>query len=132
MSKEPRLRTPFDSHHANRSKIVRIYRNQFQCNYQKHKKLFPIYLLHFWNLYKILNILKQKDDPRFRTPFGSQHAKRVQNTAEICTVALLSYFLITRREIELEKVSLSDVQNLRTVWWEVSSLVVVRIYCNQF
>ena len=32
--------------------------------------------------------------PRFRTPFDSQHA-------EICNAALLSYFLITLREIKL-------------------------------
>ena len=36
------------------------------------------------------------------------------NTIEIGTAALLSYLLITAKVIELEKVSLSDMQNLKT------------------
>ena len=37
------------------------------------------------------------------------------NTVEICTTATLSYLLITVEATKLEKVSLSDMQNLRTV-----------------
>ena len=52
--------------------------------------------------------------PHFRTPFGSQHVKKVPNTAEICTRALLSYLFNTVREIELWNVSFRDIWNLRT------------------
>ena len=39
-------------------KIVRIYCNQFKCNYLK--KHFLNFLLHFWNLHSISNFLKKK------------------------------------------------------------------------
>ena len=38
-----------------------------------------------------------------------------QNTAEILTTAPLPYLLITLKAIKLEKVSFSDMQNVRTV-----------------
>ena len=38
-----------------------------------------------------------------------------RNTAETCTTAPLPYLFITVKEIQSEKVSLSDMQNLRTV-----------------
>ena len=78
-------------------KDVRICNSQFKCNYLKNEKHFPIFLLHFWNLHQILNILKEKmifianvvprlqtvkifvrklsKKHRFRTGFGSQHVK---------------------------------------------------------
>ena len=37
------------------------------------------------------------------------------NTVEIFTTAAISYLLITMKAIELEKGSLIDMQNLRTV-----------------
>ena len=40
---------------------------------------------------------------------------RVPNTVETWTTALLPYLLITVQTIETEKVSLSDMENLRTV-----------------
>ena len=40
--------------------IVEIYRNQFKRIYLKKQKLFLDILLHFWNLNKILNIVKKK------------------------------------------------------------------------
>ena len=41
-------------------KVMRICNSQFKCNYLKKKKLFLHFLLHFWILYQILNILKEK------------------------------------------------------------------------
>ena len=35
---------------------------QFTSNYLRNKKLFLNFLLHFWNLSKILNPLKERDD----------------------------------------------------------------------
>ena len=43
--------------------------------------------------------------PRFKTPCD----ERAPNTAKICMAELLSYFLITVNEIELENVSVSDM-----------------------
>ena len=47
---------------------------QFRCNYLRNKKLLLNFLLHFWNLTKILNVLKKKITliafvfPKLRTP----------------------------------------------------------------
>ena len=78
-------------------KIVRICNSQFKCNYLKNQKPFLNFLLYFWNLLQILNVLKRKmivkanvfpklqtvknlDWPisrgrRFRTPFDSQNVE---------------------------------------------------------
>ena len=37
-----------------------ISRNKFKRHYLKNKKLFLDFLLHFWNVHEIQNILKQK------------------------------------------------------------------------
>ena len=77
--------------------IVRTCSNQFRWNYLKNKRNLPNFLVHLWNLYQILNILKRtmiliayvfpelqtakylvtpmSKKPRFRTPFDSQHVK---------------------------------------------------------
>ena len=38
--------------------IVRIRCSQLKCNYPKNEKIFVNLLFHFWNLYQILDILK--------------------------------------------------------------------------
>ena len=43
--------------------LKRIYRNQFQWNYLKNKKLFAEILLRFQNLHKIWNILNKIMSP---------------------------------------------------------------------
>ena len=40
-------------------KILRICDSQFKCNYLKNEELFLNFLLHFWNLRQISNILKK-------------------------------------------------------------------------
>ena len=37
------------------------------------------------------------------------------NTVQICTEAPLSYLLISAKDIQFEKVTLSDMKNLKTV-----------------
>ena len=37
-----------------------ISRNKFKHHYLKNKRLFADFLLHFWNLHEIQNILKKK------------------------------------------------------------------------
>ena len=51
---------------------------------------------------------------RLRGTFEKQDGKRAQ-TLEIITTARLPHLLINVKAIELEKVSLSDMKNLRTV-----------------
>ena len=41
-------------------KIVRICNCQFKCSYLKNKKSVLNFLLHFWSLYQILDILKKR------------------------------------------------------------------------
>ena len=48
--------------------------------------------------------------------FPESKCSRVPNTAECSTAALLSQFSITLGQIELENISRSQIQNLRTVW----------------
>ena len=50
----------------------------------------------------------------FRRPFDKQHGKRAQ-TLSIWTTAPLPNLLITVKVIEMEKVSFSAMQNLKTV-----------------
>ena len=40
--------------------IETIKRNQFRYYFLRNKKFFLIFSLHFWNLYQIFNIFKQK------------------------------------------------------------------------
>ena len=37
-----------------------ISRNKFKRHYLKNKRLFVDFLLHFWNMHTIYNILKKK------------------------------------------------------------------------
>ena len=76
---------------------LKIYCEELKYNYLKNKKFFLDFLLHFWNLHQIWNILKNKmsliadvfpkldtaknmltqmsKKTRFRTPFHRQHVK---------------------------------------------------------
>ena len=38
---------------------LRISKSQLKCNYLKNRNLFLIFLFSFWNLYRVLNILKK-------------------------------------------------------------------------
>ena len=83
--------------------LFEIYRTccpGLNCNYLSNQKLFPIFLIYFWNLRQILNILKTKliviatllqklqaakdlvrplsKKQYFRRPFDSQHVKGSQ------------------------------------------------------
>ena len=39
-----------------------ISRNKFKRHSLKNKRLFVAFLLHFWNVHKIWNILKKRDE----------------------------------------------------------------------
>ena len=122
--------------------IVRIYVNQFKCNYLRKKKSFLNPLLHFWNLHQILNIFKKKIwwlsylthfriygllktrlDKCLKSPVsehrstvnmlkGHKHHWNVRGSTFI-------YFFITLSKIKLENVSLSEIWNLRTVCYHI-------------
>ena len=81
-------------------KTARICNSQFKCYYLKNQKNFQHFLLHFWNLHQILNLLKKRTivianvfpklqtlkifvrplskKRRFRTRLDSQHVKASQ------------------------------------------------------
>ena len=80
--------------------MVRIYRNQFKCNYLKNILFCLNFLLHIRNLHQPMKILRKKrsltadvfpkldiskrvvrqmsEKSRFRVPFDSQHVKGSQ------------------------------------------------------
>ena len=43
------------------SRMVRICRSLFKCNFFKTEELFLCFLLHFWNLHEIWNIFKKRN-----------------------------------------------------------------------
>ena len=47
--------------------------------------------------------------------FKKQHGKRAQTFVEICMAGPLPYLLIAVKAVDFQKVSLSDMQNLKTV-----------------
>ena len=51
---------------------------------------------------------------RLRRPIVRQHGKRAETLNSISTATSLPYSLITVKVIELEKVTLSDMQSLKT------------------
>ena len=53
--------------------------------------------------------------PELRTANNVVRWQTIPNTLEICTVAPLPYLLISVKEIELGKFSLSVMQSLKTV-----------------
>ena len=78
-------------------KVVRICHSHLKCDYLENEKCFLNFLLRFWILHQILNILNEKmivianvfpkiqtvkifvrklsQEHRFRTDFGSEHVK---------------------------------------------------------
>ena len=143
MSKNSRFRTPFDKQHGKRSqtllKSARQHLDHIYCSlwkklsWKKHllvickilrkkqKLLWKSFFLHFWNQAQFLNILKKKMTliiylfPELRTANNVVRWQTIPNTLEICTVAPLPYLLISVKEIELGKFSLSVMQSLKTV-----------------
>ena len=113
--------------------------NIFRRIYLKNEKEFPFFLfcfLHFLNLDWIMNNLKKKmaliahvfwnlrtkkawldkclKNPDSEDPSTSNMVNG-RNTVEIWTTAPSAYLLIPVKTITVEKVSVSDMQNLSTV-----------------
>ena len=101
----------------------------------QNQKFFRVFF-NFWNLHEVLNISKQKMtlianvflklrtpktwlDKYLKSPVSEEPSTsnrgRFQNTFEIWMTAILPDLLINVKAIELEQVSLSDMQNLRTL-----------------
>ena len=58
LSKKQRFRKRVDSQHVKASRI--LAKSQFECTYLENQKLFVDFLLYFWSLDQLLNILKEK------------------------------------------------------------------------
>ena len=129
--------------------IERIWRNPFTCNYLKNKKLFLHFFLPFLKSSLNFEHFQKKDDSPsvgiseigdsekhgyinvWKVPFQGILRKRTwktrQNIVEILMAGSLPYLFVTVKAIDLQKVSLSDMQNLKTVskhteWqWELFS-----------
>ena len=93
--------------------------------------------LYFWNLHQILKIWRNKDKPHSwcfsesidckmcgclnaseipcQNTYGESTCWVVQNTTESCTAVVLSYFLITLKEVQFDKFCLSTIWNLETL-----------------
>ena len=52
---------------------------------------------------------------RFRLAFKNQHGKRVPTLLKYEPLPPLPYLLINTKSVKLQKVSVSDMQNLKTV-----------------
>ena len=121
--------------------VERNSRNQFKRNYLKNQKIFLKVLLHFWNLHAIMHILKKtislmaqiflkyifeiyifkiffppwiRKRSCFRTTFQESKCWRFPSTAQICTESFLSQFSILPRQIELENISVNQIENVKT------------------
>ena len=134
-----------------------ILPHPIQMQFSKKQMSFQNVLLHFWNLRSLFKVLKKKrwtkkdyvfpklkttkdlvrpvyKKRRFRTPFRTQHVKGSQTLVKSAWKAVLSYFTINLREIDLENISLCDMLNLRALcyhtdcWWQVLNLK----FCNWF
>ena len=97
-----------------RAAICRIFSNNFKRFYPKNGRLFLDFLLHFWNVYEIWNILKKRMSvlawlfpkvllPKevatetsgrscFRTPFGNQRVNGFQTPLKVATHHLYPLF----------------------------------------
>ena len=73
-------------------------------------------------MHYILKNLKKQDDPHSSCILDITDCER---RGWICTTALLSYFLISIKEIELENVSLTDIVNLRILSYRTDCRLVV-------
>ena len=109
-------------------KFVRNCNFHFKCNNLKNGKVFLNFLLHFWNLHQILNILNKRmivianvfpklqtlkillrrlsKKSLFRTGI-SQHLKMSQINAKSPSERFFIMFLIILREVDSENVSAS-------------------------
>ena len=96
---------------------------------RKQKNVLIVFL-HFWNLVEILNIFKKKITliadvfPKLWTQCLKSRVSRdplesnivnAPKSVEIWMKAPLPYLVIAVKQIELQKVSVSDTQNLKTV-----------------
>ena len=111
--------------------IGTISMQSIQMQLSKKKNFFLKFFHHFLNLDKFLNILKKKIWRSLLMHFRNYRLRKtlldkclrglvmVQNIVEICTAAPLSCLLIPVKTVESEEVFLSDMENLRTVYWDI-------------
>ena len=122
------------------------YYNICRFNYLRNEKYFLNFVMHFVNLDSILNISTKKWpsslmffwdyrlwktwlDKSLKSPVSEDPVTSSmvngRKTVQSWTTVLLPYLLIPMKIIQVEKVSLGDMQNLRTVF---NSLTAVKMY----
>ena len=115
--------------------VERNYRNHFKRNYLKNRKVFLIFLFHYWKLHKMLHILKKRISlitemfwkfltpenvfhwiPKsscFRRPFASQSVRGSQALIKSTGHRFSPNFPL------IQNISLNQIQNVNTVCWQV-------------
>ena len=108
-----------------------VKRKQLEPNYLENSIIMVNFFVHLSNLHHISNILKKRDEPHSRciseikdckncgyliakkapclNNYGQSTCYSVRNNDEICTAVVLSRFLITLKERQLEKFFLSTI-----------------------
>ena len=70
----------------------------------------------FLNLPTPENVVRQvSKKSSLRVPFKNQHGNQAEKNVEAWTATPLQYLLIPVKTIQVEKISLGDMNNLRTV-----------------
>ena len=115
--------------------ICRVFCNNFKHFYLKNARLFLDFLLHFWNVHKILNILKKRMSvlaqkfqkllfPKevaietsrksfFRTPFGNQRVNGFRTPLKIATHHYYPFFPWISIKLSWKKTALLWLKILR-------------------
>ena len=118
--------------------ICRIFCYNFKRCYLKNGRLFLDFLLIFWNVREIYNILKKRmrvlaflfpkllfrkdvatETSRtscFRTPLGNQRVNGFQTPLKVATHQYYPFLPWISGKIELEKTWFILILNLKTVW----------------
>ena len=108
-----------------------------QMRLSQKQKTFSEFFFHFWNLVQILNILEKRwpiiahvfpilqtpkkvvrstsKKSRFRGSFEKQHSKRAQTLLKFKRQHLYHIYWSICKQLTYKKVSVSDMQNLKTV-----------------
>ena len=117
------------------SAICRIFCNNFKRYYLKNGRFFQDFLLHFWNVHEICNILKktmsvlaylfpkflfQRDVATersrrsfFRTPFGNQRVNGLQTPLKVATHHYYPFFPWISGKLSWKKTALLWLKILR-------------------
>ena len=139
--------------------ICRIVCNNFKRYYLKNGRLFQDFLLHFWNVHEIYNILKKRMSvlaslfpkllfrkevatetsrrSHFKTPFGNQRVNGFQTPLKVATHHYYPFSPWIPGKMSWKKTALlwSKILRLFAKHWLPMTRIpadICRIFCNNF